>query len=609
MPENIKDLVHIDETSFSEVIDTGPTYYLEEDISIDEKYIKNKALVRMDMNIVQFPIFSKNTKRKKNEITTYFFNKNRDTFITVKPSSGELIPGEGEEKVFIALMKLMKEKGMMQEFFVTAKEIKDALKSNSNNYISEIKKCLLRLAETSYNFKNTMYSNEMNTILKEEVSTHILTFKSNRLELSGNENIKKMIKDGRVKEVYSIRISDHFYKNIVKRGYLVYDADILLDINSSVSRTIYMLIEKIRFEELYVRESIFALIKKIPLKYEKKTLSITIKTIEKALNELKQKNLIKDFKFVKTSTWLESDIEFFFDETHNILKKERFEEDNRDLKNIYNSLAISFTEKNIEDVKPFVSVTNEMIFEILDKMPLKAKNLKSMPKAIKTAIEEHGYHKVKVTALYMAVQKKLTSPRAYFLKALENNWADDILLNVNQYDKLSPDLSSVQNKSEIDENNSSNFDEQILKFYDNLSENEKKDIEEKTYIEYIKECGQEGKIQKLAFEAAKQNLIFKYIKKYKLCEQSDSSLPKKNTDMKVSPKVEIVDETNRVLSDRNAFNEYIDGNIEMYKMAFNLTAEEAYKIKREIFLELTTKFMLKTLTLEKLNETIINKFK
>ncbi|MEG1808197.1 MAG: hypothetical protein RR265_08700, partial [Cetobacterium sp.] len=78
-----------------------------EDISIDEKYIKNKALVRMDMNIVQFPIFSKNTKRKKNEITTYFFNKNRDTYITVKPSSGELIPGEGEERVFIALMKLM----------------------------------------------------------------------------------------------------------------------------------------------------------------------------------------------------------------------------------------------------------------------------------------------------------------------------------------------------------------------------------------------------------------------------------------------------------------------------------------------------------------------
>ena len=139
MSKKINDLIHSDGTDFIETIDTGPTYYLEEDISIDEKYIKNKALVRMDMNIVQFPIFSKNTKRKKNEITTYFFNKNRDTYITVKPSSGELIPGEGEERVFIALMKLMKEKGMTQEFIVTAKEIKDAVKTHSNNYISEIK--------------------------------------------------------------------------------------------------------------------------------------------------------------------------------------------------------------------------------------------------------------------------------------------------------------------------------------------------------------------------------------------------------------------------------------------------------------------------------------
>ena len=73
-----------------------------------------------------------------------------------------------------------------------------------------------------------------------------------------------------------------FYKNIVKRGYLVYDSDILLDIHSSIARTLYMLLEKIRFDQLYIRESIFALIKKIPLKYEKKSLPVTIKTLDKA---------------------------------------------------------------------------------------------------------------------------------------------------------------------------------------------------------------------------------------------------------------------------------------------------------------------------------------
>lgn len=598
MSKKINDLIETDGTDFIETIDTGPTYYLEEDISIDERYIKNKALVRMDMNIVQFPIFSKNTKRKKNEITTYFFNKNRDTYITVKPSSGELIPGEGEERVFIALMKLMKEKGMTQEFIVTAKEIKDAVKTHSNNYISEIKRALLRLSETSYNFKNTMYSNEMNAILKEEVSTPILTFKAKKLDLSGNENIKNTIKDGRIREVYIIRISDHFYKNIVKRGYLVYDSDILLDINSSVSRTLYMLIEKIRFEELYVRESVFALIKKIPLKYEKKTLSTTIKTLEKAFNELKQKHLIKDFKFIKTSTWLESDVEIYFDEAHNILKQERFDEDNKDLKNIYNNLAISFTEKNIEEIKPSIDVTSDMIFEILEEMPVKAKNLKSMPKIIKDTIETYGYEKVKATAIYMSGQKKVTSPRAYFLKALENNWAEDILIKESN-EKLSTFTALKEETNKIDE-----IDDSIVKFYNNLSDDIKKDIEEKTYREYIKECGQETKIQQMAFNVAKNNLIYKYIQKNNLHKTEKEEIQKVQEIQEIK-----VQNTDDLVLELEVFNNIINKSIEMYKMILNLTDEKIIEIKRETLKELGTRFILKKLTIDEINETIAEKLK
>lgn len=596
MSKKTNSLIQSDSTDFIETIDTGPTYYLEEDISIDEKYIKNKALVRMDMNIVQFPIFSKNTKRKKNEITTYYFNKNRDTYITVKPSSGELIPGEGEERVFIALMKLMKEKGMTQEFIVTAKEIKDAVKTHSNNYISEIKRALLRLSETSYNFKNTMYSNEMNAILKEEVSTPILTFKAKKLALSGNENIKNEIKDGRIREVYIIRISDHFYKNIVKRGYLVYDSDILLDINSSVSRTLYMLIEKIRFEELYVRESIFALIKKIPLKYEKKTLSTTIKTLEKAFNELKQKSLIKDFNFIKTSTWLEADVEIFFEERHNILKQERFQEDNKDLKNIYNALAISFTEKNIEEIKPEIVVTNDMIFEILNKMPLKAKNLKSMPKTIKDCIKNYSYEKVNAAAIYLSKQKKVTNPRAYFLKTLENNWADDLFIQENKDFK-------TNEKFPIEETIITDdiFNDDVIDFYNNLSEEEKKELENKTYTDYIKECGYEGKIQKIAFTAAKNNLIYKYITKNKLF--------KIQKEEKVDVITEKCENKNNLILELNLFNDIINKSIEMYKIILNLNEEKILEIKREILKELGTKYILKELTIDEINKTIADKLK
>ncbi|MGL5088277.1 MAG: hypothetical protein ACRC6Z_02265, partial [Cetobacterium sp.] len=45
-------------------------------------------------------------------------------------------------------------------------------------------------------------------------------------------------------------------------------------------------------------------------------------------------------------------------------------------------------------------------------------------------------------------------------------------------------------------------------------------LEEEVYRDYIKQCGQETKIQKIAFKAAKKNLIFKYILNNDLIQSS-----------------------------------------------------------------------------------------
>lgn len=52
--------------SFSEIetVKTDSIYFLEKDIYVPEEVIKNKALIRMDINIVQFIVFSNNAKRK-----------------------------------------------------------------------------------------------------------------------------------------------------------------------------------------------------------------------------------------------------------------------------------------------------------------------------------------------------------------------------------------------------------------------------------------------------------------------------------------------------------------------------------------------------------------
>ncbi|MDX8336137.1 hypothetical protein [Candidatus Cetobacterium colombiensis] len=506
---------------FQEVIDTPETEIVEENITLDESFIKNRALIRMDMNIIQYPIFSKNTKRKTNQIVKYYFNNNRDTYITVTPASGYHIPGEMEEKVFIVLMKIMKDKGMPQKFWVTLSELKKELGLNTNRANELIKKSLLRIANTFYSFKNTMYFNELKSVLKEEITRSIFELDIVSLERKENEKIKAQINDRRIKEIYQIKISDFFYKNILAKGYLVYDAAVLLDIESSTARTIYMLIEKLRFNEIYLKIDVIYLIKRIPLKFDKSNIGRTVKTLIKSFQELKDKNLIKNFILEKNGTWETAEVEVFFYDFTVHDKQQRFFDDLNEFRQLSQSqLLVSHTEnkdlkdENEKNPKEFIVVTLEMIEQILDLMPLKARTLKTMPKTIKDSIDKYGLEKVQKVAIYMK-KNKVDKVRAYFIKALENDWTKDedvseFFLIKQSFD--TKDEITQENTIEIIETTNEDKNLETLEKYNQLREEEKLKIEEEAYKHYIKKCGQDTKIQKIAFKAGKTTLICNYLK-------------------------------------------------------------------------------------------------
>lgn len=592
---------------WQETIDTPETEYVEENFYVEETLVKNKELIRMEMNLIQLPIFSKNTKRKVNQVVKYFFNSNRDTYITVTPTAGNYIPGETEEKVFIALMQIMKEKGMPKKFIISVTDLRDKLKLNTGRYGNIIKSALLRLAETNYNFKNTMYSSELRGTINKEVSTPILTLEIITLSLKQNEKYRNLYDDKRIKEIYEINISDHFYSNIIQKGYMVYNSRILLEISTSTARTIYMLIEKLRFENLCLKMDIIFLIKRIPLKYDKKNLNSTVKTLEKALKELKDKNLIEDFKIIKESTWEKSEIEIFFHEKSKEEKQQRFFEDRNDFRKLLTETTVSDTEHEmIEDaeiiekstpIESTVVVTQEMIDKILGLMPSKARSLKTMPKTIKEAILEYGYTKVESVAIYMK-KNKVEKVRAYFIKALENNWCEDeaIVIQTPKKDVLNASEEFL-NKDETPKNY-----ERELEYFSALSSEEKEKLQEKVYRAYIEECGQETKIQKLAFNAAKNRLIAEYILKNNLLKSE-----------KLKSVVEEIAKENEIdlslIDDINYYNNYISSNIELYKVVFNLSEEKIKEIKKEILLELGTKIISKTITLEEINASIAKNLK
>lgn len=588
---------------WQETIDTPETEYIEENFYIEESLVKNKELIRMEMNLIQLPIFSKNTKRKVNQVIKYFFNSNRDTYITVTPTAGNYIPGEMEEKVFIALMQIMKEKGMPKQFVISGTNLRDKLKLNTGRYADAIKSSLLRLSETNYKFKNTMYSSELKGTINKEVSTPILTLEIITLSLKQNEKYRKVFDDKRIKEVYKISITDHFYSNIIQKGYMVYNSRILLEISTSTARTIYMLIEKLRFEKIELKIDTIFLIKRIPLKFDKQHLSQTINTLKRSLIELKDKNLIEDFKIIKESTWEKSEIEIFFHEKSKEEKQQRFFEDRNDFRKLLTETTVSDTEHEmiveaeiIEKSAPIEStvvVTQEMIDKILGLMPIKARSLKTMPKTIKEAILEYGYSKVESVAIYMK-KNKVEKFRAYFIKALEKNWTADETIEL---EKLTSNIKKV---SEIDlpKEEVKNYVKE-LEYFNSLSTEEKEKLEEKVYRVYIEECGQETKIQKLAFNAAKNRLIAKYILK--------NNLLKREKPKPVTPKEKEIDLS--LIDDINYCTSYITRNVELYRDIFSLSEERIKEIKKETLLELGAKIISKNITLEEINEVIIKKLK
>ncbi|MEG0135033.1 MAG: replication initiator protein A [Cetobacterium sp.] len=512
-------LVNKDFLLWEEIDSSEQAETLEENLSVEDLNLENPSLIRMDMNIIEYPLFSKNNHRKVNQSIKYFFNNDKDVFIMVKPISGDYIPGDFEERVFIALLKIMKKRGFQQTFYVSATELLDEFGLTNKAYYKRIKQSITRLAETSYVFKNTLYLSKIKRNIEDTVNTNIMTIRT--ISLVNDKKLREeLYNDNRIKEIYEITISKYFYDNIIRKGYLVYDSNTLLGIENSTTRTVYMLISKLRFQNLYLKVPSLYLIKRIPLKFNKVTISRTVKSLERCCKELLEKKLITRYNIIKNKKWEESEIEFFFEDVHNNIKQKHFYADKKDFGEVLNnydaSLLISHTEEQslspLQEIKKELeenTPTPEMIETVLNSMPIKARDLKTIPNLIRDAIKTHGFQHVKFVAEYMKIHK-VGNIRSYFTQALENGWADEYIakrkneerkkvVQVPLFIESESDLIHTQLKNETKEK------------YIVLSEKEKEDIEKIAYIEYIKKCGAETSAQKRAFKLGKESIIIDYL--------------------------------------------------------------------------------------------------
>lgn len=489
----------------------------EQYLDIDESLIeleKNEELVRLDMNTIEYPIFSKDTRRKINEIKKYNFKSDGTSYLKVEAPFGKSVPGEFEERVFIALTKIMRNNGYGRSFIVTLGEIMKSLNLDYKGaYVKKLKDAIDLLSRTVYIFKNTLYSNKESGIIEDKVNATIMSIRVLTRKDNGAEEID-YFEDGRIKEVYKISFTDYFYDNIVTKGYLVFDSNKLLGMKNSITRSMYTMIEKWRGYNLYIKKPAFFIARRIPLSWEKAHISRTVKNIEKSFIELRGMGLIKGYNLIKNGKWELAHFEVFFTENHNKLKRESFFKEKDNYGNM-DTICITHVEKNIKEMIDNIpvnevidlkysenmdkkynkeSVESKMIEEVYKLLPPKARELKTFKIFIEKILSQYELIYILGTADYIR-NKKVTSIMGYFKSSLENNYAEEhILKNKVKFEKIidklkgeNKNLKEIKEKEKsidisktVSKGRSLEEKEKLDNYFNGLDEKIKKEILEKT---------------------------------------------------------------------------------------------------------------------------------
>ncbi|MGL6120212.1 MAG: hypothetical protein ACRC0V_06850, partial [Fusobacteriaceae bacterium] len=387
----------------------------------------NEELIRVEMNTIEYPLFTKNKRINKNNIITYEFNNTNNQYLKVTPLAEYRIPGDFEEKIFFALMKLYKANGHDQTIYTDITTLISEMRvAYSGKTVKMVKAGLKILSGTTYEFNNLFYSNEARKIVSDNIQTNmfsIRTIQFSEAQKIENPEMIKCFRNSKIKEVIQVKFTGHFYDNIIRKGYLYFDRQDLLQIENAVARTLYMMITKWRNKELYVRRYSKFLASRVPLSWKKKNISGTLKLLNEAFQLLNENKVISRFRFNNEKGSELSYFEIWFDETHNkpFIKKslefnpleEEFEITNQ-IKELMSDLPIIESE-----------VTKETR-ELLALLPEKAKTLTTMEGKVEKAIKKYGYDYTRGAVLYTNTNAK-SSFGKYFDGTIAQNWHEEFM--------------------------------------------------------------------------------------------------------------------------------------------------------------------------------------
>ena len=611
-------------------VDINKKKIVEQNIDFPE--FDEADLIRLDMNIIEYPLFSRNRKREKNQILKYYFNNNKSKYIEITPSAGDVVPGEFEKSVFISLTRILKDRGYPSKFVTTGREIlnrMDISEASKKKLHSQVKNALIRMSKSSYEFNNTLYSSKEKALLNTQTVTKILEVEIiTKLDLkdtakyseSDLKNYSKFLNDGRVKEIFVISFGNHFYDNIVTKGYLVYSAPELLGLRTNgAAMDIYLLITKLRKNELYLKRGLMRLAGSTGFKFNGTTnIRRTKNSIEKACELLRERNLIKDFHIEETSSWKTAYIEFFFGEEHNKIKQDNFYLEKNLFDDIYVSQSDAFhsldqSKDVIEyaDIQPRQEITDDEIEYVFNKLPYSIKRLKTSKVYIIGSLKTYGTKRI-LQAIEYTKQNAKSKPFIYLKKAIEFNYGSKLEVTVPTEFKQQTALEFTKPKLEFSR-------EVIFNKFMELPTEEQRRLKEMALSEALKKINihkAKGGLYEImhksiinTFENDLEKSITDWLVEVKYFENQ----PKEKTPIIEKNKKEIIPEIVEPQKEvkeeiqyleNKEIKKHIDDAIELYADIVDMTNEKRIEIKKEIAKTILPFALKNKLTKEKLEELL-----
>ena len=336
----------------------------ETDYNLEVIYTKPNIeinAVKYEMNIIDLPIFSRDKNIRVNTKRIYKFDANNS--MEIIPISGDKIPGDFDEKVFIAISKLATDKKNPQVLVTSFPElIRTMGLKNVGAIKTKVKQSIVRLASTHYKFTNILYQNATNNRMNSEIGTALfssykfITYEDATYTSTSQDemNCIEVFTDNRIKEYVVLEFANFIQDNLKSKGYLWFDTDVLFSIKDAIARSIHMIVKKRRNTKLKYQAYSRFIASRVPLAWDRKSKQKTVQRIHEALEELKNEKLMDDFEFVLNDKIDDSFFWIYFSDKHN---KNIFTEQ---AKETYTSVELDVEEKILKSV-----MADENTIEIL----------------------------------------------------------------------------------------------------------------------------------------------------------------------------------------------------------------------------------------------------